>query len=219
MVVEPNTDLLYSAMDYGGDMRDKYTPLDIPVLFATMYCPEYAPEKLDEKPDSIASRYQDIQDVGRIFQVADRAQDLVEKMRNRVESVSDQTNENKPQVARLTFYDNVARPMSVTAGNSLGNQMIEVAGGTNVYNDLEGSSTDEVNAESLIDRDPDIIAIRLHSSGPDFDTIRNYLRQDERFKDISAVQNDRFTKIYNSEHFAGIRFPDAIDRLAEAFSE
>lgn len=217
VVASKEPDLLYSQINYGDSMVEDYGPLDIPVLFTTMYCPEHAPQGADGEPSMLESRYQDIEDLGRIFQVQDKAADVVDDLRGRMTAVEDSVNGEDPvRVAAVGFLSGTDGPLSANGGTTLTSELIEAAGGINVYEALPSDTATEVGIETLVDHAPDVIVVLLMMDS-DFEDTREFLLNDPRFADIPAVQNDRITFIYNEELFAGIRFPDAAARFADFF--
>lgn len=217
-VVSQNPDLFYSDMNYDNTMIDDYEPLDIPVLFATRWCPTHAPTEHGD-PDVIAGQYHDLADLGRLFHVEDTASDLIGSLKKRIAHARAIATGNAPlTAASVAFYDGPGGRMTVNQSGMI-DQLIGLAGGDNVYSapaSGTGDTSSDVSAESLIEKDPDVIIIRETGHG-DYDTVRHFFRHDKRFQDISAVQHDRFTTIHHSEALAGIQFPNAAVRLATAF--
>ena len=215
-VIAEEPDLFYSQINFDESMVEDYEPLGIPLLFTTLYCNEYAPADDSGKPDLVQSRYDDIADLGRIFDVTDRAAELIDSLQEQVDDARAENDAESVDVAAIGFFSGVDGPLSARPGGNLVDQLIGIAGGTNVYGDEDSQDAEEVAIESLIERNPEAIVVEQMSDS-DFDEVREYLRSDERFSDIPAVENDDITSIQRSEQFAGIRFPDAIERFANTF--
>src|SRR5699024_1733139 len=106
-VVAKDPDFFYSDMNYGNDMVEVYQPLDIPILFSTRWCPKFAPKK-DGDPDLIEAQYQEIADLGRAFNVVDKADDVINSLKERIGKAHDIAQEHEPiDVASIAFYDGV----------------------------------------------------------------------------------------------------------------
>lgn len=218
IVVDQDPDLLYSQINYGGTMVDEYGSLDIPLVFTTQYCPKYAPAKANGDPNVLQGRYNDILDLGRIFDTQDQAKSLVKTLKKQIATTHSET-KNKPnvKVASLSFYEGADGPALANNNQGMTHALIEVAGGVNVYRDLK-EDYEEISIESLIDRQPDVIVIEDPGSGESkFEDVRDHLRDDPRLADLPAVRDNRFTFARTDETFAGIRFPDAAARFATAF--
>ncbi len=218
-VVSQEPDLLYSQIDYSDHMNDDYAPFDIPVLFATVFCPDHVPADADGNPDFVESRYQDVADLGRIFQVPDRADEVIATLKAKMEEAEEHVAGKEPvRVAAVYFIQGADGPMTATPDDTFVGQLVRTAGGENVYSDVSGSSStgEVVGLETLVERDPDVILIQEVGQGK-FEQIREFLRTDPRFSDISAVKNDRFTYLGWDEVSATLGFADAQSRIAEAF--
>jgi len=217
-VLEKDPDLLYSQINYGESMVDDYDPLDVPVLFTTQYCPDYAPTRDDGGPDMMQSRYDDIIDLGRVFDREGEATSLVKSLRSRMSDVrTDAQAVDDVTVAALSFYEGADGPPSASNDQGMTHALIKAAGGVNVYSDLS-DDYQQISVESLIDRQPDVLVIEEPGSGDsDYEDVRERLRNDPRLADIPAVREDRFTFARTDETFAGVRFPAAAARFVEAF--
>lgn len=219
-VVAEDPDFFYSDMNYGDKMVDDYDPLGIPVLFATRWCPQHAPTN-NGTPDLIQGQFHDIADLGKIFNVEDKATELIDSLKKDLKAARKIANGNDSiDVASVAFYDGIGDRMTVNRSGMI-DQLIDAVGGNNVYSTkagADGDTSQDASLESLIDRDPDVIIVRETGQG-DYKTVRNFFRHDERFSDIAAVKHDRFTYVRHAEALAGIQFTNAATRLAEAFDE
>src|SRR5699024_5448467 len=82
VVTAQNPDLFYSQLNYEDNMIEQYSPLDIPVLFPRKACDDDVTTNEDGERDYVASTYDDLTDLGRIFDVPDRAEDLVDSLKD-----------------------------------------------------------------------------------------------------------------------------------------
>lgn len=220
VVAEQDPDLVYSQLNYDDDMIEQYAPLDIPVLFPRKACSEDVPTDTHGDRDYVAGEYQDIAELGQIFHVPDKAKALITSLKQDMAQARDEAKgHSSVTVANIGFYSGVDKPFSVADGDGIMGQLIRVAGGRNVYDDVHsGDSNTEMGPESLIARNPEVIIIRdLPSDGGGFDQVRKFLRTDPRFADLPAVKHDRFVPMKVEEWYAGIQFPNAAQRFAHAF--
>ncbi len=102
-------------------------------------------------PKSIEGVLHDIRTVGMILGYLANAEKVVEDIQKSVDSVHEITkNAARPSVYIENWHD----PL-ITAGNgTLQNQMVELAGGKNIFSDLHGY---QIGSEAVIARNPDII--------------------------------------------------------------
>lgn len=220
VVVDQEPDLFYSEnASYNGASVEDYAPLDIPVLHATKFCPEHAPTDDDGDIALLDAHYRDIADLGRVLDVADAADELIQSMQTDMAEARDIAAGHKPvKVASLWFREGADSAPLANGGASLQNELIQAAGGSNVFRNLhdEGGNGQQISLETLIEHKPDVIVIRANDRD-ELDEITTTLRHDERFADVPAVANDHFTHYSSLELFSGIRFPDVALRFANAF--
>lgn len=113
------------------------------------------------------------------------------------------------------------RPFSVGPG-SLHQEIIELAGGANIFADAEGSFP-QVNWESIIDRDPQVILL-LDSKEFGGELAFNPISVDELGERIgwgliSAVRDGLVVPLPNDLFSVGVGLVDALEQVAEALSD
>ncbi|HUV01840.1 MAG TPA: cobalamin-binding protein [Desulfobacteria bacterium] len=141
-VIALNPDLVL-ALNLNGeetvDMLDDYFPVFV-----------IDPQKA-ERIEDIFTR---IELVGKITEEEERATALVAAMRKRVEGITNKTaGEEEVNVAYIVWHD----PIWVTGGGNPQNDLLEKAGGENIFADIEDWGT--VSIETLIERNPDVIIV------------------------------------------------------------
>lgn len=106
-------------------------------------------------PTTIAETYDAIEMVGMVTGVEEAATALIENMQSRIAAVTtlvaNLSEEERPNVFYIVWHD----PPMTAGGNTLPGQLIELAGGKNIFTEL--SDYPPVSLESLVDREPDII--------------------------------------------------------------
>lgn len=136
----------------------------------------------------LAGVYGSIRFIGQATGRPSEAEALVKSMQARVDAVATKVAKIRP-VDRLRVYWEVFDAPVITSGrSSFIGQMIEMAGGVNVFADVDAEFP-QVNAESVIARDPQVIL------GPDVVeggglTVAK-LRARKGWADIDAVRNGR----------------------------
>ncbi len=105
-----------------------------------------APENLDEV-------LKDIEVVGKITGKEEETSELVAQMENRIKAITDITRdlEERPRVFYITWHD----PLWSVGSETHHQELIEKAGGVNIFQDITGYKT--VNLETVIARDPEVI--------------------------------------------------------------
>lgn len=157
--------------------------------------------------------YQDFYNLGRIFQVEDKANEIVDEMKAKIADVEAKI--EGTETVKVLNFDSVRDDGIYTPGNNFTSKLIRHAGGVNVFEDLE-KTWNTVSVESVVEANPDVIVINDYGDTPLQEKI-DYLNNTEAFSDVTAVQNQNYLVITLPEVFASTRVADTIEKFAEAF--
>lgn len=164
-----------------------------------------APEKtLDEE-------YQDILNMGKIFDRQERAEAIVGKMKDEISRVTEASRElglhRRGIIVELT-----GRNLQVYGEKTLAGHILEAVGG-----ELLGADLDAISKEQLVDMDPDAIFVVVIESDYDrADEILDILYHDSGLQSLSALQNHRIYALpLYSIYSSGIRTYDGIQKIAK----
>lgn len=152
--------------------------------------------------------FTDIQNIGKIFQVEDRAETLAGEIRARIEEV--QTN---PQGEGLTAFiydsgDETPYTVGCCGGPALVARMV---GLESITDDLEGSWAD-VSWETVVAADPDVIVL-IEADWSTSAEKRAYMESDPVLSELRAVKDGKFVVIPFSETLLGMRFADGVETI------
>ena len=154
-------------------------------------------------PDAtIESVYNDFILLGKIFEVSERAEKVVAKMKDEVKNIADETKDIKDR-PRVLIYDS-GEGEAFVGGSGLPNNLIELAGGENIYKDL-GQDYATVSFEDIVQKNPEIIVVTEYYSG---------ITGDEKIK---FLKNNRIYKIGLIDLAPGIRNSKAVGKLYNMF--
>lgn len=156
--------------------------------------------------------YQDFYNLGRIFQVEDRAEEVVNGMKEKVAEVEKKIEGTEP--VRVFVFDYLADDGPYTCGNNFTAQLIRHAGGENIFIDMD-TTWATVSWESVIERDPEVIIINDYGSHS-LEEKLSQLKDDPALSDISAIKNDRIISVTLCESFASSMTADTIEKFAKA---
>ncbi len=157
--------------------------------------------------------YDDILNVGRIFGVEDQALKLIESMKQEIDQVREQIGSvEKP--LRVFAFDS-GDQAAFTAGQSLSTQLIEFAGGKNIFDDV-AKSWAEVSWEEVVSRDPEVILIYDYDQ-PSAEEKIQFLKNHSALKNVTAIQHDHFVVLRLSDVFEGVRNATAVQTMAKGF--
>ena len=157
--------------------------------------------------------YQDFYNLGKIFQVEDKADEVVEGMKTKIADVEDKVKDADP--IKVFNFDCDMDGGAYTPGNNFTSKLIRHAGGVNVFEDLE-DSWDTVSWGAVVEADPDIIVINDYGETTADEKIQS-LKDNEALSDVTAIKNENFLVITLPEVFASTRVADTIEKFAEAF--
>ena len=166
-------------------------------------------------PDTLEDVYSDIRNIGTIFGVSDRAEALVGSLEQKVAEAASLI-DSSGEAPRVFMFDSGDDAPYTAVCCSMFTNMIETAGGKNIFDDVDGRWT-TVSWEEVIDRDPQLIAL----TEADWSTSqekKDLLLSDPALADITAVKEQRFVILQFSSLVPGIRNATAIRQLAEAVS-
>ena len=166
-------------------------------------------------PDAtIESVYNDFILLGKIFEVSERAEKVVAKMKDEVKNIADKTKDIKDR-PRVLIYDS-GEGEAFVGGSGLPNNLIELAGGENIYKDL-GHDYATVSFEDIVQKNPEIIVVTEYYSGITGDEKIKFLKNNPALKDVDAVKNNRIYKIGLIDLAPGIRNSKAVGKLYNMF--
>ncbi|MBN8592024.1 MAG: ABC transporter substrate-binding protein [Anaerolineae bacterium] len=214
LIVSANADFVFSAYptsDFNAD-RGLVTAEEFIEAGANVYG---LTDQCIDNPQtfSLDNSYQDILNIGVIFDVQDRAEALVEEMQERIAAVQDRVADLEP--VDVIMIDRGNGPIGVW-GRGYESVLIELAGGRNLFGDAETSYV-EVSLEAFATQDPDLFIIYDYEDAegvPDEAEYAAFLS--ETFPNMRAAHSEQYALI-GAETNTGIRAPLAVERLAEQF--
>ncbi|MFH9421136.1 ABC transporter substrate-binding protein [Streptomyces sp. NPDC017529] len=152
----------------------------------------------------------EIREVGATFGVRDRAEALVKKAQATIDATQDKLKGTDP--ASVFVYDSGDSSVHSAGGKGIGNEIISLAGGRNVFADTAKTWID-VSWEQIVERKPEIIVIYDYGGTP-VEAKKKRLLDDPALQDVPAVKNKRFAVLPLSSAVLGVRVPDAVRSLA-----
>ncbi|MFH8347179.1 ABC transporter substrate-binding protein [Streptomyces sp. NPDC018045] len=153
---------------------------------------------------------QEIREVGATFGVRDRAEALVKKAETTIAATKDKLKGTDP--AAVFVYDSGDSAVHTAGGQGIGNEIISLAGGRNVFADRAKTWAD-VSWEQIVERKPEIIVIYDYG-GISVAAKKKRLLDDPALQDVPAIKNKRFAVLPLSSAVLGVRVPDAVRSLA-----
>ncbi|MFJ8209634.1 ABC transporter substrate-binding protein [Streptomyces sp. NPDC096033] len=151
----------------------------------------------------------EITEVARTFGVPERGAALIADEQRRIDAVTARVkDEARPSVF---VYDSGEASAFTSGGNGIGNEIVSLAGGTNVFADLQDTFGD-VSWEKVIERKPEVVLIYDYG-GTAVETKKQRLLNDPALAEVPAVKNRRFAVLPLSSAVLGVRVADAVESL------
>ncbi|MGH8379670.1 ABC transporter substrate-binding protein [Pseudomonas sp.] len=209
-LLNANVDFFFAGWDYGmrvgGDLTPQtLAPLDIPVYELTESCAFV----MTRPAASLDDTYNDLRNLGRIFDVQARAEQLISQMQQRINVVQQHLPAQRP---RVFLYDS-GEDRAMTSGRlGMPQALIDAAGGRNVLDDIDASWT-RVNWESVVERNPEVIVIVDYGEVSAAQK-QAFLEQHPALQSVSAIRNKRFVVIPYVAATPSLENVEAIEAIA-----
>jgi iron complex transport system substrate-binding protein len=207
-------DFFFAGWNYGMKVGGEVTPetlepLGIKTYELTESCIHVGPKARSSMDDM----YADILNLGRIFGVEAKAQELVAGWQARLAEVTAGVDRSAP--LRVFVYDSGEEAPFTAGAYAMPTALIEAAGGVNIMNDLE-KSWGEIGWEPVVERNPEVVVIVNYGDVTAEQKIA-FMKENPAFASIDAVKNDRFVVLEYVEATPGPRNIKAVEKLVAGF--
>lgn len=162
--------------------------------------------------DDLNLVFEDILNYGKIFNLENNAKNLVDKMRKDLAEIKEKLPKSK---IKVFTYDSGDKSPFVVGGGGIGNTIISLAGGDNIFKDIKKSWANG-NWEKVLIENPEIIIIVDYGDQTTENKIK-FLKENSPIKNLKAVKENKFVIIELAALSAGVRNVDAIKKLAKSF--
>ena len=216
VLVGADADFFFAGWNYGMKVGGEVTPETLKPFGINVYeLTESCIHIMTKKKVSMDDMYNDLLNLGLIFQIENRAKKLVDAYRSDLKKFT-QKLESIP-TKKVFVYDS-GEDTPFTAGRyAMPTALIEAAGGINIMDDFQ-KSWGTVTWEEVIDRNPEVVVI-VNYGKVTADQKRKFMMSNPAFANIDAVKNDRFVTLEYVEATPGPRNIKAIKKLAKAFRQ
>ena len=212
-LLNANVDFFFAGWDYGMRVGGDLTPQSLAPLGIAVYeLTESCAFVMKRPPASLDDTYTDLRNLGRIFDVQDRANALIAQMQEQVAQVQKDLPRDKP---RVFLYDS-GEDRAMTSGRlGMPQALIDAAGGRNILDDVDASWT-RVNWETVVERNPQVIVI-VDYSEVSAEQKQQFLLNNKALQGVDAIKNQRFIVIPYVQATPGIDNVLAVETLAKGF--
>jgi iron complex transport system substrate-binding protein len=205
-------DFLFAGWDYGLQTGTNLTPANlakygIKTLALTESCDHVQASK---KSVSVDDTYQDLTSLGRIFDIPQKAQQVIGSMKAQIATVRSKVASLPP--VTVFDYDSGTTAPYTGAGLGMPNAEITLGGGTNIFASVK-QSFPSVSWEQVVKADPRCIIINDYST-PSAAQKEKFLETSPITKNLTAVKNHCFLPLTYDEVTPGPRNAEAIIAIA-----
>ncbi|MCO7575671.1 MULTISPECIES: ABC transporter substrate-binding protein [Pseudomonas chlororaphis group] len=212
-LLNANVDFLFAGWDYGMRVGGDLTPQTLAPLGINVYeLTESCAFVMKRPAASLEDTYNDLRNLGRIFDVQDRANALIAQMQEQVAEIQKDLPKDPP---RVFLYDS-GEDRAMTSGRlGMPQALIDAAGGRNILDDVEASWT-RINWETVVERNPQVIVI-VDYSEVTAEQKQQFLLNNQALQGVDAIKNQRFIVIPYVQATPGIDNVLAVETLAKGF--
>ena len=216
VLVGADADFFFAGWNYGMKVGGEVTPETLKPFGINVYeLTESCIHIMSKKKASMDDMYNDLLNLGLIFQIENRAKKIVDAYRS---DLNNFTQKLEPIAAKKVFVYDSGEDTPFTAGRyAMPTALIEAAGGINIMDDFQ-KSWGTVTWEEVIDRNPEVVVI-VNYGKVTAEQKRKFMMSNPAFANIDAVKNDRFVTLEYVEATPGPRNIKAIKKLAKAFRQ
>ncbi len=216
VLVGADADFFFAGWNYGMKVGGEVTPETLKPFGINVYeLTESCIHIMTKKKVSMDDMYNDLLNLGLIFQIENRAKKLVDAYKS---DLNNFTQKLEPIAAKKVFVYDSGEDTPFTAGRyAMPTALIEAAGGINIMDDFQ-KSWGTVTWEEVIDRNPEVVVI-VNYGKVTAEQKRKFMMSNPAFANIDAVKNDRFVTLEYVEATPGPRNIKAIKKLAKAFRQ
>lgn len=169
------------------------------------------PENCSREPMTLSAVDDEIRTLGQIFGVPERADREVERQQRTLQESRHRIRNEAP--VDVAVYDSGEATVFTSGGQGIGNQIIESAGGRNLFADVPKVWAD-VSFEQFAERAPDVILIYDYGD-QSVEEKKRFLLENPVLQGVPAIREQSFAVLPLSAITAGIRIGRAVKSLAE----
>ncbi|WP_322004266.1 ABC transporter substrate-binding protein [Paraburkholderia tropica] len=208
-----HADLYVAGWNYGMRVGGPITPQTLARFnIATYELTESCSHVMPRPAASLDDVYNDLRNLGAIFDVEARARMLIASMQSRVADVRSVLNANTQTTPRVFVYDSGEDKPFTAGALAMPTALIRAAGGRNVMDDVAQSWT-QVSWESVVARDPQVIVIVDYGAVTAAQK-EAFLLGSPALANVAAIRARRFVVVAYDAATPGVRNAQAVETIA-----
>ena len=195
-----NPTIILSPNSLQGDLETQYDNAGLNSAFLNL--------------KSTVGMYKSIQELGELFGKEERAQELTDEFLAYMEEYESADREG--EAPRVLILMGLPGSYVVATESSYAGSLVKLAGGINIYGDGDGTDFLNVNAEDMLQRDPDIILRTSHAMPEQVMAMfRDEFADNDIWQHFRAVQEGKVYDLDNNKFgmSANFRYKEALEEL------
>lgn len=167
--------------------------------------------------ETVENVYEDIENLGKIFKVEDRAKALIAEIQGQIDEVKEAV-KDIPQEKKIRAFvlDTFNGNEIYTTSSGLESNLIELAGGVNCTRGMADFRWFNTSVETLVEVNPDVIILNDYGTQTIEEKLE-FLNSNPALKDVKAVKNQAYLTIPLVAVMQDVRAAGACRTFAEYF--
>ncbi len=167
--------------------------------------------------ETIEDVYTDIENLGKIFKVEDRAEKLIDDIKTQIENTQNAV-KDIPENEKLKVFvvDTFNGNEIYTTSSGLESNLIELAGGINCTKGMSDGRWFNTSIETLVATNPDVIIFNDYGSQT-IEEKMDFINNNPALSEVTAVKNKAYLTIPLVEVMQDVRAASACQKFAEFF--
>ncbi|MGO1712486.1 MAG: ABC transporter substrate-binding protein [Senegalia sp. (in: firmicutes)] len=163
-----------------------------------------------KSPNSLENEYEDIINMGKIFDVEDKANQIVDDMKIKIKEAKESVKDKK-LVKTVILESSKEGQYRIYGEDSIGGDIASQVGA-----DLVVDRNDNIGVEDLIKSNPDVIFTVYYGDSIKSKEAVNNIMDNPALSSVPAIKNERVNPIVLSEVYAsGVRTLDGINTIID----
>ncbi|MFF0223367.1 ABC transporter substrate-binding protein [Streptomyces sp. NPDC004629] len=206
-------DLVLSVTTYGFDQKNGFaTREQLKQVGADSYV---SPQGCDDDPSkmTVADSYQLLRDMGKIFNVRDKAEKLIAESEKKIAAVSEKVRGEKPPKVMVLFSNMSmgSNDFSSVVANGIINDILVKAGGANAFENASRTTFADLSKEKVAATDVDALVVIAYNDPDPAAYAKKLLKE---FPQWPAAENNTYVTLSDSMYL-GPSNDVAVDRVAK----
>lgn len=213
IILSHNPDFVFGAWEYNFSEESGVTPEKLAAAGVQSYTLSESCIAAGIRPSTtLEGTYQDILNIGLIFDVEDRANVIVDEMRNTIADIQKSLGDTGPPL-RGFYYGGGADAAFSCGKYGMASKMMAAVGAENIFGDVEDDWIPAAGWETVIERDPEFIMI----DDTPWESAENRiatLKSLPQLADVTAIREERFIVLPWTYILPGVDIDEGIEMLA-----